>query len=241
MKELAKKIVERFVQLPSESSGGVENDRVHVYAKEMLTLGLLWHGFHDAIKEGDGDRILKLTTHRNYAKEAVNVLYQYYYVFSERQKSQLLWSRCVNTRGYAGCNIPCDLHMEHLNRRLKTVIRSMGANVSPSRVERAGRAIHQVQKLCEVFERQTARRLTSDTHSDTHPYPSFGKDFSAVFKCLLDEQVFKKIPDRFYPSFSFNKSIFAISTKELNKKIERSLSQLSSLDLIMHLSVALLT
>ena len=147
---MAKKIVEKFVQLPSESSGGVENDCVHVYAKEMLTLGLLWHGFHDAIKEGDGDRILihwkillvvfKLTTHRNYAKEAVNVLYQYYYVFSERQKSQLLWSRCVNTRGYYTMRFAHGAFEPTFNN-------GYTFNVSPSRVERAGRAIHQVQKL----------------------------------------------------------------------------------------------
>lgn len=124
LKELAKKIITSFVQLPSESCHNIEQDLVHLYAKEKLTLGLLWHGFHDSIKESDGDHILtywkvflvvfKLTNHRNYAKEAVNVLYQYYYTFSERQRAQLLWSRCMNTRGYAGCNIPCDLHMEHV-------------------------------------------------------------------------------------------------------------------------------
>lgn len=94
---------------------------VHIYAFKVLSLGLLWHGFHDAIREGDGDRILqywkfllvlfKLTNHYNYAKEAVNLLLQYNYVFSEREKAQLLYSRCVNTRGRPGVNIPCDLHM----------------------------------------------------------------------------------------------------------------------------------
>ena len=44
-----------------------------------MTLGLLRHGFHDSVREGDGDRILlwkfllptfKQENHRNYAKEA---------------------------------------------------------------------------------------------------------------------------------------------------------------------------
>ena len=35
------------------------DDGVYVYATEMLTLGLIWHGFHDSNKEGDGDRILR--------------------------------------------------------------------------------------------------------------------------------------------------------------------------------------
>lgn len=26
----------------------------------------------------------------------------------------------INTKGRDGCSLPCDLHLEHLNRRLKT-------------------------------------------------------------------------------------------------------------------------
>ena len=137
--ELAKMIVANYIRLPRIDDEENEkcDDGVYLYAIELLSLGLLWHGFHDAIREGDGERILrywkfllvlfKSTNHRNYAKEAVNLLFQYYYKFSERERAQLLWSRCINTRGYPGANIPCDLFMEHLNRRLKTVIRAMKA------------------------------------------------------------------------------------------------------------------
>jgi len=31
----------------------------HLYAAELLSLGLLWHAFHDAVREGDGERILR--------------------------------------------------------------------------------------------------------------------------------------------------------------------------------------
>ena len=34
------------------------NDTVHLYDLQVLNLGLLWHGFNDLIREGDGDRIL---------------------------------------------------------------------------------------------------------------------------------------------------------------------------------------
>ncbi len=70
-------------------------DGVHCYGIEFLSLSLIWHGFHDSIREGDGDRILrywkfllvifKSSNKRNYAKEAVNLLLQYYYLFSDRQ------------------------------------------------------------------------------------------------------------------------------------------------------------
>ena len=177
--DLAKMIIANYVRLPKidDEDTGKCDDGVYLYAIELLSLGLLWHGFHDAIREGDGERILrywkfllvvfKSTNHCNYAKEAVSLLFQYYYKFSEREKAQLLWSHCINTKGYPGSNIPCDLFMEHLNRRLKTVIRAMKANVNSTTIEKAGKAIASVHHVCQQFEQQMSKHV----HSDHHPYP----------------------------------------------------------------------
>ena len=88
------------------------------YARELLTLGLIWLQFYDAVKEGDDDRILlawkimiplfEATNHTNYLKEAVNLVLQAK-TFSGKA-GQLLWSRCINTQGRIGHNLPCDLH-----------------------------------------------------------------------------------------------------------------------------------
>ena len=103
----------------------LENDGVLLYATEVLDLGLLYIGFHDAIREGDGERVIvywkvlmiifHLTGRRNYAKEAFLLLLQLQTV-PERLQQELIWNRFVNTRGLPGKNIPCDLHMEHLNK-----------------------------------------------------------------------------------------------------------------------------
>ena len=37
-----------------------KDDLVHVYACEIVSLGLLWHSYHDAVKEGDGERVLMI-------------------------------------------------------------------------------------------------------------------------------------------------------------------------------------
>lgn len=194
--DLAKSIVDKFVRLPNTTPMEECDDGVYVYATELLSLALLWHGFHDSTRESDGDRLLRYwkflyiifkgAGHRNYAKEAINLLMQYYCTFSERKKAQLLWTRCINTRGYPGVNIPCDLYMEHLNRRLKSVIRSMGANIKPVTIQRAGRAIGSVHRICLAFEEAT----TGHSHSDKHPFPSFGKDFETISKLLREEKVF---------------------------------------------------
>jgi len=96
VQELAKLIIVYFTRFPSstvstQKNSNEEVDGVFFYAAKLLTLSLLWHGFHDAIHEGDGDRILrywkflfvifKNTSHRNYAKEALNLLIQWYFVF----------------------------------------------------------------------------------------------------------------------------------------------------------------
>ena len=82
-----------------------------------------------------------------------------------------MWSRCINTHGSPGPNIPCDFHMEHLNKRLKTIIRNMRGNVNPTTIHKVGKSIAPVQRICEIFEAQTAKK-----HSSFHHMPEFGKD-----------------------------------------------------------------
>jgi len=98
-------------------------DGIYVYGKEVLTLGLLWFGFNDAIKEGDGDKVfvywkflLLVFKHEgchNYSVEAINLLYQAR-TLPPRIVAQLKWERFTNTHGRPGCNIPGDLHLKHL-------------------------------------------------------------------------------------------------------------------------------
>ena len=52
VKALAKTIVDKFVNFPNVSQNSVQSsdDTIHLYAIELLSLGLLWHGFHDAVR-----------------------------------------------------------------------------------------------------------------------------------------------------------------------------------------------
>ena len=227
--DLAKLIVVNYIKFPewnvdvSEKSD--TTDLVHEYAKELLSLSLFWHGFHDATREADGEHLLrywkfflvvfKASKQYNYGKEAVNLLFQCYYVFSERQKSELLWSRCINTKGYAGANISCDLHMEHLNCRLKIIMRNIGANLSPVSIEKAGKSIATVQHICETFEQQT----TAQSTSQKHPFPSFGKDLTKILDLLREENVsFPAVHANTHPSNSRSHYFIHWTKKILKKK-----------------------
>ena len=132
VEDLAKLVIANYVHFPVYEGEVPQQcgDQVYLYATELLFITLLWHGFHDATCEGDGDRlllywkfflvVLKSSSRWKYAKEAVNILISRS-LFSERKAHQLTWSQTVNMKGRIGCNIPCDLNQEHLIRRLNHV------------------------------------------------------------------------------------------------------------------------
>ena len=103
-------------------------DGVYEYGKQLLSIGYFYIEFSDAIKEGDGDRVLrcwkylllifKNSGHNNYSIEALNLLCQYFYSLTPRQSLELIWSRFVNVYGLPGRNVPNNLHMGTFKSRM---------------------------------------------------------------------------------------------------------------------------
>ena len=184
-----------------------EDDGVLAYAKEVLSLALLWAEFEDSIKEGDGPRVIrcwkfflpifKVTNHKNYAIGALNLLIQYNHLLSPRQREQLVWSRFVNTKGKPGENKSCDIHMEHLNRVVKAAIGGLSSNVSPRSIMRIGRCAGVLMKVCSQFDSVS----TVIHRSGKHGGASSSKDVSKVMEELNKVKVFKHIPGRMHASF----------------------------------------
>ena len=198
VEDLAREIVVRFVCFEPDVNLKV-NDTVHLYALQVLNLGLLWHGFNDSIREGDGDRILTnykfiLNVYRagrcfNYCKEVVILLTQYHCLLSPRLAAQLKWSRCINTKGLPGCNILCDLHLEHLNRRLKDMLQGLHSNVTPKALIRASQSVGIVQQVCNNLSSETGLHKESGRHTR----PSFSKECAQMIKELEEQSVFKSL------------------------------------------------
>ena len=166
-----------------------DNDSVYTYAKELLSLGMLYLELLDAIREGDGLRILrcwrylllifKVTDKRKYAVQAVTLLFQYEFFFTERMKHQLLWNRTINATGRIGHNIPMDLHMEHLNRNLKSAISHLSSNVSKSTISRLGKSMKKLEAVTSNYDRCSKVSQDMGYHSN----PSLTKDL----KQIIDE------------------------------------------------------
>lgn len=178
---IVKKVVDKSVNIKmfSTSSPRAQDiDEVQEYAKETLSLSLLNEEFWDAIREGDGECVLhewkfllltfKACNKVNYSIEVFNMLAQYYILLPPRLSQQLIWSRFVNTHGQPGKNIPCDLHLEHLNRALKTAICHLGANVVPQAVERAGKCLGEMISVCHHFDKLSGINPVSTSHSAAH-------------------------------------------------------------------------
>lgn len=237
--DLSKAIIENYVCFDPMKKI-CRSDKVHLYTTQLMTLLLIWHAFNDAVKEGDGDRIIdywkflliifRVKGHRNYCKEAIIMLSQHHCLLSDRMAAQLKWSRFVNTTGRGGKNVSCDLHLEHLNRRLKGLISGMKSNAASksedsifpvNAVNRAARSIGVLHHICTNFEEQSDIKREAIVHNP----PSFAKDVEIVLEELREAKVFDKFSARKYSSFrNFNTVLQQCPTTHLKEWITKQIN-----------------
>ena len=209
--DTASEVVQQHVDLLIQFADGKkhkEPDTVYAFASELLSLGLLYFEFKDAVKEGDGDRLFrvwkyllllfKASNKKNYAVEAFTLLAQYHMLLPPRLAEQLKWSRFVNVHGLPGHNISCDLHMEHLNRLTKTAIVTLGVNKSEKAIIRVGKSIGTLEGTLKTFDKEHVVPAQSGAHSER----SNEKDLKKILKLLQQVRPFQTIEGRKYKSFT---------------------------------------
>ena len=208
-------LVAKFVDITYPATSRRKKDHVHAYAKEVLSLGLLYMEFCDGIREGDGERIIrcwryflpifKSAGRTNYVVEAFNLLFHYDYVYTPRMKKQVMWERTVNIHGRPGKNVPMDLHMEHINRACKEAMGSLGSNINEEAVARIGKGIGEIMKITTQFDKVNSIPEVSGRHSRR----SAELDMEKVMSQLQTAKVFDSIPRRkhsTFPKFQANAS-----------------------------------
>lgn len=231
--------MDRFINLsdcPEETGSSVDtSDAVNAYARDTLTLGMFMKEFDDCTREGDGLRkvrcweyfllIFKANNRTNYSIEAFILLCQYHFMVSPRLAMQLTWSRTVNTRGLPGKNVPCDLHMEFLNRMAKDSLRGLGSNITDEAVRRIGKCIGEIVDVVKQFDEVNQLKEPSTRHSKK----AKKKDLEAVVKQLHQvSDVFCVCEGRAHKNFSHfkNNSMRSISMKELQVWMKEQLRKL---------------
>ena len=201
-------IIEQFVDIDYPSSANKDDDHVRAYGKEVLSLGLLFMEFKDAIREGDGERIIrcwryflplfKCADRKNYSVEAFNLLFEYEYAMTERMKQQLVWERTINVRGKPGRNVPMDLHMEHINKHCKQSMGNLGSNISEKSVSRIGRCIGELMQVTHQFD--AVNKVRED--SGHHPTRTVAQDIRKLLAQLHTEtKVFDYVRGRKHSTF----------------------------------------
>ena len=201
-KDLVKQIVSKFLNIsippatsdsnPSAQNSDYSKDSVFAYAVDVLSLCLIWYAFRDAVRQGDGDRIIRYwkllaiifrhQKHYNYSNEALNLIIQTL-LLSPRLVSEIKWSRTVNTRGGIGKNVPADLHMEHL---LKIMMSNLGSNILPKTTERATKALAVIDGVRTQFLKDIVFH-----DKNYHSTPSSLKDISLMLQQLTTDRVFE--------------------------------------------------
>jgi hypothetical protein len=141
-------------------------DKVHMYARNVLELGLLVLQFSENIKFPNRERMLPLLKvmmmtfkgHKNnskYALEMLRVICHQLGSLSEKAANEAFYGTFVNTKGKVGSNIPADLQMEYLVKRVKTLMKRGGPNKGIQFVAKYSKAIYGLDEISRQYDKTT--------------------------------------------------------------------------------------
>ena len=148
-------------------------DGILQYAQDLLSVGMIYLEYGDGVKEGDGERVKRCLKYllllfkvsgKKYSIEMLQTLFNIEFVLSDMHKLQWLYGRFVNTQGRAGCNIPADEYLEHLNRVCKDSVSHLKANKTQETIQRVGKCIEVISTLSEKFDDQSNASKTPNKH-----------------------------------------------------------------------------
>ena len=184
------------------------SDDVFNYNAALLSEGLFFMNFLDAVSEGDGQRIMRQYKYLmllckaddpHSTKYALESLYQLLLVngLSQKESEIFVWNRTVNNHGGLGNNIPHDLEVEHSNNFNKQGYCNIGANLSEKAVSRICHAEKPVRNISGKVDRLLQRFIRSGKHIQRFPVV----DLDVLLKKLNESEVFKYQEGRSYRHF----------------------------------------
>ena len=184
-------------------------DDVYNYNCGLLSHGMVFLNFLDAVREGDGPRIMRQYKYlllyckadKHSSKYALECLYQMFLIntmLSPRDAHRYIWNRSVNNHGILGKNIPLDLEVEHSNHYLKQAVKNLGPNVSPASISRICKSEKCARTIINTLQESVKKCFKSGKHTNKNT----DEDLKTIVEKLVENHVFEKQNDRTYQSFN---------------------------------------
>ena len=177
-------------------------DHMFNYHRSKLVFGLVLFEYHDAIKEGDGGRLhdlyrqllllFKANNKIKYAYACLLYLAQIESILSERDAHNMKWNRFFNKHGGKGANIPLDLRMERLNKIVKTMWRSLGANLTKDSASRLANTLEPMEAVLDKIDEDCDLQRGRGYRSQGKPEVAV----TQIAKDLMQINAFKHQPGR---------------------------------------------
>ena len=192
---------------PKESKPG---DDVYNYTCALMTDCFLFFNFLDAIKEGDGARIMRQYKYimlyckadgshsTKYALECLYQFFQVYALLSPRDSERFVWNRTINNSGKEGTNIPFDEDTEHSNNFIKQGIKKLEPNVTENAVQRLSREDCPTASTLANLDDSIEQLLRSGKHGTGN----LEKDLDELVKRAVEFNIFTELAGRSYKQFS---------------------------------------
>lgn len=197
----------------SENTTLSKRDHKQEHTLARLSFSFLILDMLDAIKEGDGERLLRLYKvamlyykgygHSHYAYSTLLMTLQVNACLTPRLSHSVIWNRFWNSKGGNGNNIPLDLHLEHLNNFLKSFLKGLGPNLSEKSASRVSQSIGVLKEMMEKVDGD----LGINRPTGTHRAEQQTQDVMTLIEVFKVGQLFTEIPGRefqAYPRFDKN-------------------------------------
>lgn len=218
------------LQDPSDQSEDAE-DQIFNYTRLCLTLGLIQKNHNDAIKMGDGNRIMRVNKFlymyykacgcNKYAFGLLETLTQATVLLSERKAHQLVWNRTVNHRGEKDTNHPNDLDLEHCNKVFKDEAHSYRGIFTDKTLSRVSRSAITLHSLVKNFDKISNSSLSSGKHKDADTRD----DVRSLIQHIQPVKIFEHIPGRSYSAFqTVNDPLKKLNMEHFRNWISESIS-----------------
>ena len=186
-----------------------KEDKVRNYTHQLLIVLLLRLVHNDAIKHGDGERVIRLYKYfclyfkvsncpkYSFAMRQLQAQCNVNALLSARLAHSLTWNRFVNHQGKPDTNHPMDLEIEHDNKLFKTDCHSYRGEITERTVQRVGRGSMPSDEIVRNFDETSAVKRPSGKHTTM----STKEDVIALVEHLLPAQVYSNIPGRAHLAF----------------------------------------